>query len=178
MKLNFTQKTKVIFRLNHTNTNMYGLIPSKTFSNNDYQMTQGGRNIPPGQMQYRVNPDGLKQLNMDELEETTENYYSGYRLVEHSPENLRRLTPNTETGRALGPHWKALMIIQTSDRHMKAALQHRETGEIALITTAHISLERPNENRAPLRSMDPDWKVSWCKMMAPLFFWKELKNRL
>jgi hypothetical protein len=165
--------------LNHNKlNNMYGLIPYKSTPYHDYHMTYSGKHIPPGQMQYRVNPDGLKQLNLDELEETTENYYSGYRLVEHSPENIRRLTPDTATGRALGPQWKALMIIQTSDRHMKAALQHRETGEIALITTAHTSLERPNENRAPLNSMDPDWKVSWCKMIAPLFFWKELKNRL
>ena len=165
--------------MNHNKlNNMYGLIPHKKSFYNEYHMTQGGKHIPPGLIQYRVDPDGLRQLDISEFEETAENYYSGYRLVEHSPENLRRLTPDTDTGRALGPHWKAMIIIQNSDRHMKAALQHRETGEIALITSAHISIERPNENRAPLRSMDPDWKVSWCKMIAPLFFWKELKNRL
>ena len=141
-------------------------------------MTRGGKHIPPGLIQYRVDPDGLCQLDISDLLETTENYYSGYKLVEHSPENLRRLTPDTRTGRELGPHWRAMMIIQNSNRYMKAALQHRETGKIALITSAHNSIERPNENRAPLRSMDPDWKVSWCKMIAPLFFWKELKNRL
>ena len=166
------------FALNQSQSQMYGLIPHKKSFYNEYHMTQGGKNIPPGLIQYRVDPDGLRQLDISDLEETAKNYYSGYRLVEHSPENLRRLTPDTSTGRALGPHWKAMMIIQNSNRHMKAALQHRDTGEIALITSAHISIERPNENRPPLRSMDPDWKVSWCKMIAPLFFWNELKNRL
>ena len=74
--------------------------------------------------------------------------------------------------------WKLILIITADEFHMKGALENTKTGEIALMTTAHYSLDRPLEKRSPTKSFDSDWKISRCKMIAPLFFWDELQRRL
>jgi hypothetical protein len=146
--------------------------------NTQFHMTKDGKNIPPGQLQYKLSRDSILNMNLPEIcqDINVEEYYSGYTLGKRTTNNLKRLIPNTNTGR--NGNWKLILIIRADEFHMKGALENTKTGEIALMTTAHYSLDRPLEKRAPTQSFDSDWKISRCKMIAPLFFWDELQRRL
>jgi hypothetical protein len=146
--------------------------------NTQFHMTRDGKNIPPGQLQYKLSRESILNMNLAQMCKgiNVEEYYSGYTLDRRTTRNLRRLIPNTATGR--NGDWKPILIITANQFHMKGALENTKTGEIALMTSAHHSLERPLETRKPTPSFDPDWKISRCKMIAPMFFWDELQRRL
>ena len=57
---------------------------------------------------------------------------------------------------------------------LKAALQNRNTGKIALLTSTN-SKEILNR---PIRTLDSEWFVGHYRMSAPIVFWQELVNRI
>ena len=57
---------------------------------------------------------------------------------------------------------------------LKAALQDRLTGNIALLT----STNKKENLKRPLKTLEPAWYVGHYRMSAPVVFWKELLNRL
>ena len=61
---------------------------------------------------------------------------------------------------------------------LKAALQHKETGNIALMTSTNRKENILRRENRPLESNDPYWYIGFYRMAAPMCFWKELKNRL
>ncbi len=90
-------------------------------------------------------------------------------------ENLQRVTPNTKNGKK---DWKILLIMKSERENgviwLKAALQNRKTGKIALLTSTN-SKEQLNR---PIKTLDSEWFVGHYRMSAPIVFWRELVNRL
>jgi hypothetical protein len=98
----------------------------------------------------------------------------------HSLENLNRLTPLTPSG---NKNWKIILIIikynQTSNCFcMKGALLNKDTNMIALLTSINNKQIIIDHGNRPIKTKDPQWFVGHYRMIAPLFFWRELKNRL
>jgi hypothetical protein len=122
----------------------------------------------PGTLQYRKKTDDLLNIEMPENTETR-----GWRLCEHSLENLRRITPHTQRNTC----FKILLMMRMEEDGkiwLKAALQNRITGDIALLTASN---KKENFER-PIKTLDGTWYVGHYRMSAPVVFWKELQNRL
>jgi hypothetical protein len=152
--------------------------------------------VPPGHFQNKVHPDTILGLVTN-----NKNYVDieGYTLDFHTPENLLRLTPQNDLGKN---KWKMLLIIKSQQDNkivLKGALRNIETNEIALISSINkawcddykkdfIKIKGSNETgpveiiakstKRLISSCDDEYKICSCKMIAPLFFWEELKNRL
>jgi len=158
---------------------MYNLIRHSVWTD-DWQMTKNNRNVPPGLMQYKVSqevilsllPNGTKNINCV--------YNKDWSFAQHTLENLQKLTPNTKTGKA--NKWKIILIIKGwSEKKgrecLKGALLNKESNEIALMTSLNKVNADSYRNRL-VKSLHKDYKICQCKMIAPLVFWDELKNRL
>jgi hypothetical protein len=127
----------------------------------------------PGNLQYKKDKDELINLATEGIDEETR----GFKLCEHSIENLRRIVPQTQAKKK----WKILLMMSRDDGDeiwLKAALLNTDTGKIALLTSTNSreNLERRN-NRA-IKTVDGSWFVGHYRMSAPIVFWRELKNRL
>lgn len=137
--------------------------------------------IPPGLFQYYVSKNDILELTIDK--NANLNYKDGFELEEHTNENLLRLTPNTATGNKLKKVWKILLLIKKIDGKdkeeicLKAALLNTQTNEISLVTSINKPVQAQYKSRL-VNSYDDDFKVCHCKMIAPLLFWDELKNKI
>ena len=157
---------------------MYNLIRHSKWTDS-WQMIKNNRNVPPGLMQYKVSqevilsllPNGTKHINCI--------YNKNWSFAQHTMENLQKLTPNTKTGKA--NKWKIIIIIIATKEHdkvsLKGALINKDTNEIALMTSINKKHADSYKNRL-VKSLHKDYKICQCKMVAPLVFWDELKNRL
>jgi hypothetical protein len=126
----------------------------------------------PGNLQYEKDPQELLAL---QLPDDTED--CGFKLCEHSAENLRRITPHTRSA----VDWKILLMMskeQDGEIWLKAALLNKATCKIALLTSTNNkeNLER-RQNRA-IKTIDGVWFVGHYRMSAPVVFWRELQNRI
>jgi len=122
----------------------------------------------PGTLQYKKKPYDLLAIRLP-----VNPSVNGYYLCEHSLENLRRITPLTQKK----TDFKILLIMsseQDGEIWLKAALQDRITGNIALLTATN---KKENLKR-PIKTLDGAWYVGHYRMSAPVVFWKELQNRL
>ena len=143
-----------------------------------YQMIKNNQNIPPGIMQYKINPQDIINMDIENLKKTNLDYKGGCELENNTDENLLRLIPDTKTGNSV--EWKLILVIKgIDDGHicLKGALRNPITGEIAIMS----SLNKKSYENYPYRmckSKDPEYKICQCKMLASLLFWDELKNRL
>ena len=156
---------------------MYTLIRHSVWTD-DWQMTKNNRNVPPGLMQYKVSqevilsllPNGNKNINCV--------YNKDWSFAQHTLENLQKLTPNTKTGKA--NKWKIILIIKATREDgkvsLKGALLNKNTNEIALMSS--INTKNDDARCRLVKSLHKDFKICQCKMVAPLIFWDELKNRL
>ena len=61
---------------------------------------------------------------------------------------------------------------------MKGALLNYDTNEIALLTTFNSEQYIRDKNNRPVKTIDANWFVGHYRLLAPLIFWRELKNRL
>ena len=150
----------------------------KTKDNKGYQMEKNNINIPPGQLQYKVKKEHIIEFDIDIYKITCINIKDGFILEQHTKENLLRLIPNTPSGNALKQYAKIILIIKAIENNnicLKGAILNTMTGEIALMTSIPIDQEY---HYRTIKSNDINYKVCQCKMIAPLFFWEELKNRL
>ena len=144
----------------------------------DWQMTKNGRNIPHGQLQYKVLQKYILSLQTN-IENSV--YNRDWVFEQHSKENLQKLTPNTKTGKA--NEWKILLILKRYNYDkpgtecLKGALLNKDTNEIALMTSINSAAITDYPYRL-IKSLHKDYKICQCKMIAPLIFWDELKNRL
>ena len=122
----------------------------------------------PGTLQYKKKSDDLLSI---ELPENTE--ARGLYLCEHSLENLRRITPLAQKK----TDFKILLMMSAEkdgEIWLKAALQDRTTGNIALLTATN----KKEILKRPIKTLDGTWYVGHYRMSAPVVFWKELQNRL
>ena len=158
---------------------VYTLIPHST-KNNEWQMAKDGVNITPGTMQYKLTKEIIISLTKNLPISQSEIDNPHWTFDRHTEENLRKLTPNTPTGRA--NEWKLLLVMKTTDNEhgyecMKGALINKTTNQIALMSCLNKISSAVYKERV-VRSMNPDYKICRSKMVAPLLFWHELKNRL
>ena len=167
---------------------MYNLIPCKTYNKPCYQMSKNKKNLPPGLMQYKVNKNDIINIDTNSImllhsDINYENY--NWKFIPHSKENLQKLIPNTKTGNA--NKWKILFALCSKNNLnnsncicIKGVLQNQiNKNEYALMTSIN------NEeaiNTIPkcrlINSLNNNYKICQCKMVAPPLFWNEFKNRL
>ena len=152
---------------------MYSLIED---INNGWQMTKNGKNIPPGLMQYKIKKKDIISMIPNQ------NYNNnGWTFVSHSKENLQKLIPDTKTGKEA--KWKLLLVIRRVGKDvknsecLKGALLNKNTKEIALMSSLN-KIAADNYEYRLVKSLHKDYKICQSKMIAPLIFWDELKNRL
>ena len=134
--------------------------------------------IPPGLLQYKVQEDTICNFDIDSNKSTNFDYKNGFELECHTKENLLRLIPNTRTGRS--NDWKIILVIKKIEGEsiwLKGALRNLSTNEIALISSANEAARQAYKYRL-INSHDAKYKIGQCKMIAPLFFWEEMKNRI
>jgi hypothetical protein len=125
-----------------------------------------------GTLQYKKTKDDI--LNIDNIKDDDS---IGFTLEEHSVENKARVLPHTKNPE----EYKVLLIMKRNvgeEIWLKAALQHKETGLIALMTATNGEENITNKGNRPLKSNDKEWFVGFYRMAAPMCFWKELRNRL
>ena len=143
-----------------------------------YQMIKNNQNIPPGIMQYKIKPQDIINMDIENLKKTNLDYKGGRELENHTKENLMRLIPNTQIGNSV--EWKLILVIKREKNDeicLKGALRNPITNEIAIMTSINKKYQETYKYRM-CNSKDPEYKICQCKMIAPLLFWDELKNRL
>jgi hypothetical protein len=156
-------------------TDTYNLL---TKDSSGYQMIKNNQNIPPGLMQYKINPQDIINMDIENLKKTNLDYKGGNELENHTKENLLRLIPNTPIGNSV--EWKLILVIKgvkDGEICLKGALRNPKTGEIAVMSSLNKECQETYKYRM-CKSKDPEYKICQCKMIAPLLFWDELKNRL
>ena len=139
---------------------------------NEYQMikkTPNTNNARIG-LQYGLTDSDLQSLNtnINDLDRRE------WEFVEHSPENLNKLTPDTKTGNSQS--WKIIVVILKENGCMKGALRG-DDGTIMLMTSFSPESQL-NYDRRLIKSNDTEWKICHAKMIAPLFFWREIQYRI
>ena len=111
----------------------------------------------PGTLQYKVTKDQLADLDLSIDNEET----CGFRLDFHTEDNYRRLLPDTSTGNANS--WRILLVMRAERENniicLKGALENKETGEIALMTTTNSEEYLTSRGHRAIRSHDPEWFV-------------------
>jgi hypothetical protein len=127
----------------------------------------------PGNLQYSKDVEDIMNTELPDDEDTL-----GFVFCEHSVENLRRLTPLSRSK----VNWKILLIIKRENEFgetwLKAALQDKDTGKIALLSSTNDKENITRKGNRPVKTVDGTWAVGHYRMLAPMFFWKELRNRL
>jgi hypothetical protein len=150
--------------------------------NNDYQLNpMNGRSFPPGGLQYREKEETFTTLDIDSLKTTCTDYSCGWVLDYHTRENVLRLIPDTSTGRQIKDKLKIILVIKRVENGqvcLKCAFRNIVTNDIVLITSKNYFGEPDDCTSRVLNSYDAEYKVCQCRMIAPLMFWDELKNRL
>jgi hypothetical protein len=147
--------------------------------NQQYQMTP----IPPGLLQYHVSKDTIIGMDPEikKLKRTNSDYKQNFELECHTKENLLRLIPITLTGLTNKDNWRILLLLRSAEGNggvcLKGALLNNVTGEVALISSINAAIQAIYAHRT-VKSHDEEYKICQCKMIAPLIFWEELRNRL
>lgn len=135
-----------------------------------------------GVIQYEIPIDELRQGLVDFPESM--DYKKGFKLANHSPKNLNRLIPDTDTGRA--GDWSPLLIMKRKmvkengekEIWLKGALINKVTGSVTLITSTNSHENIGKHGNRWVSSLAEDWVIGRYKMFAPLYFWQELANRV
>jgi len=141
--------------------------------------------IPPGLLQYHVARDTIIGMDAEILKKTNSRYKQNFELECHTRENLLRLIPTTPTGLTNKDNWRILLLLRSVEGTdgngggvcLKGALLNSATGEIALISSINAAIHAEYKHRT-ISSHDEAYKICQCKMIAPLIFWEELRNRL
>ena len=126
----------------------------------------------PGTLQYNKDPEEFLSLELPENDQDC-----GFRMCEHSLENLNRITPYTQRK----VNWKILLMMSAErdgEIWLKAALQDKITGKIALLTTTNDKGNLERRGHRGVKTVDGTWFVGHYRLCAPVVFWRELKNRL
>lgn len=138
----------------------------------DYQMikeTPNTKNARIG-LQYGLTDSELMSLdtNIDDLDKRD------WVFTEHSPENLQKLIPDTKKGNSQS--WKIIVAILNDEGCIKGALRG-EDGTIMLMSSLSATCQK-NYESSLIRSRDKEWKICQAKMIAPMFFWREIQYRI
>lgn len=176
-------------------TEQFTLIPCKGHDEERpsiyYQMKVIGTktfNLPAGQLQYELSPEVIMSLpdrpfseNENPNEIPTE-----WEFLPISKENVDKIYACVKYKKSpfhkdkygdYRPLFIMRKLLDNGYECMKAAFQNKTTGKVALLSSLNQVALLGYSGRT-LQSHHPDYKICWCKMIAPLVFWTELKNRL
>ena len=132
----------------------------------------------PGTLQYTIDPNDI--LDIDNIERTPDDVdRCGFEFVEHSYEYYSAVIPNTTTG--INNEWNMFLLMKKEvygEIWLKAALRNKKTGKIALMTSTNNINNLLNHNHRAIKSLNDKWFIGHYRMSAPMFFWRELQNRL
>jgi hypothetical protein len=134
----------------------------------------------PGTLQYNIEPNDI--LNIDNIERiplSIEEDRGGFEFVEHSYEYYSAVIPDTPTG--TNNEWNMILLMKKmvdGEIWLKAALRNKKTGKIALMTSTNNANNLLNHNHRAIQSLNDEWFIGHYRMSAPMFFWRELQNRL
>jgi len=132
----------------------------------------------PGTLQYTIDPNDI--LDIDNIERTPDDVdRCGFEFVEHSYEYYSAVIPNTATG--INNEWNMFLLMKKEvdgEIWLKAALRNKKTGKIALMTSTNNINNLLNHNHRAIKSLNDKWFIGHYRMSAPMFFWRELQNRL
>ncbi len=132
----------------------------------------------PGTLQYTIDPNDV--LDIDNIERTPDEAdRCGFEFVEHSYEYYSAVIPNTATG--INNEWNMFLLMKKEvdgEIWLKAALRNKKTGKIALMTSTNNINNLLNHNHRAIKSLNDKWFIGHYRMSAPMFFWRELQNRL
>ena len=95
-------------------------------------------------------------------------------FAEHSPENLQKLIPDTKKGNSQS--WKIIVVISVDNICLKSALRG-DDGTIMLMSSISPECQKTYKS-STTKSKDGEWKICRAKMIAPLFFWREIQYRI
>ena len=126
----------------------------------------------PGRLQYSKTSEEIINSYLEDNDEQC-----GYYLCEQSLQNLHRVLPLSQKKN----EWKILLMMQSENDGeiwLKAALLNKQTSNIALLTSTNAKINLLKRGNRPVKTVDGNWYVGHYRMSAPVFFWKELKNRL
>jgi hypothetical protein len=127
-----------------------------------------------GTLQYKKNYNTIKNMIIpDNHNDNPKNMTLEY----HTKENLNRFITLSQKDK----NWKILLIMKECHDNviiMKGALLNQDTNEIALLTTINSEQFIRDKNNRPVKTIAENWFVGHYRLLAPLIFWKELKNRL
>jgi hypothetical protein len=126
----------------------------------------------PGTIQY--SKDEQELINCELVDNELD---CGYKFCEHSLENLRRVTPLTQSKK----EFKIILMMKAevgTEIWIKTALLDKSTGKIALLTSTNSKQNLDRNGNRGVKTVDGSWFVGHYRMSAPVIFWKELKNRL
>lgn len=130
----------------------------------------------PGTLQYEKRPEDILALSLPDDSNTRD-----YVFAEHSVENKLRACIRSSSKITNTDEWKTLLVMERvidGQKWHKVALQNRESGSIALMTSTNTKEYLTNDGHLAAQSRDPDWWVGRFRMCAPVIFWRELQNRI
>jgi len=131
-----------------------------------------------GTLQYKKSYETIKNMVIPNPNYTRDQYTLGYTLDVNSSDNVKRLTPYTKMGRQ---SWELLLVMKKVEEdvtHLKGALLNTDTREIALMTTFSDKQYIINQGNRAIKSLDDQYFIGHYRLLAPLYFWEELKQRL
>lgn len=134
----------------------------------------------PGTLQYNIDSNDI--LNIDNIERTplhTTEDRCGFEFVEHTYEYYNAVIPDTPTG--TNNEWNMFLLMKKEvdgEIWLKTALRNKTTGKIALMTSTNNANNLLNHNHRAIQSLNEEWFIGHYRMSAPMFFWRELQNRL
>ena len=134
----------------------------------------------PGTLQYNIEPNDI--LNIDNIERTPlsiEEDRCGFEFVEHTYEYYSAVIPDTPTG--TNNKWNMILLMKKEiggEIWLKTALRNKRTGKIALMTSTNNANNLLDHNHRAIQSLNEEWFIGHYRMSAPMFFWRELQNRI
>jgi len=156
------------------------ILQSYSKSTKEYQMirqTNRTKNARIG-LQYGLTNSIINTLELpfdllDRSEIWSKWKYVPKTNIEHSRQNLIRLTPNTKMGKS--QNWSLMFSIISPDEGCIKGALWGDCGTIALMSSISPECQTTYKYQT-CGSMDTEWKICQCKMIAPPIFWIILEN--
>jgi len=134
----------------------------------------------PGSLQYHIDPIAIMEIsNITDTNVGTINDNAGFVFESHTESAFKSVIPDTPMGK--DNEWNMILLVKkvVDDKiWLKAALKNKITGRIALMTSTNNYENLTNHRHRAIQSCNDDWFVGHYRMSAPMFFWRELVNRL
>ena len=133
----------------------------------------------PGSLQYKKNAMLLSTIDLPRS--PTNAYAKPCFFPIAITESIKaRLLPATKTAGSLND-WVLLIAMErvtSTATYIKGALQNKQTGSIALMTSCSKKEDIQNHGHRAIQSQAKDWFVGFYRMSAPIEYWSALKKVL